>query len=122
MKKILILLCLGLIGCTTAPKTNNLALPQNTEKPKAAIETKLVTNTKYISIDQKELDSIISIFSQALKNNPNYAGIYYNRAVAYFYKNNYEKSWEDVRKAESLGFKFNDNFLKSLNKASGKEK
>ncbi|MFH1128704.1 MAG: tetratricopeptide repeat protein [Candidatus Omnitrophota bacterium] len=122
MKKILILLCLGLIGCVTVSKENNLALLQNTEKPKVAIETKSVTNIRHVSIDQKELDSIISIFSEALKNNPNHAGIYYNRAVAYFYKNNYEKSREDVRKAESLGFKFNDNFLKSLNKASGKEK
>lgn len=122
MKTIPILLCLGLIGCATVTKENNLVLLQNTEKPNVAIETESATNIKDTSIDKKELDSIISIFSQALKNNPNYTGIYYNRAIAYFYQDNYEKSWEDVRKAESLGFRFNDNFIKSLSKASGKQK
>lgn len=73
-------------------------------------------------VNQAEMDSVISVFSEAIKNNPNYAGAYYNRAIAYFYKNNYEQCWQDVQMAESLGCRFSADFLKSLKKASRREK
>ncbi len=104
MRKIIVLLCLGLMGCTTIAKENT----QIIKKP-------AVTN-------ELEMDSIISVFSEAIKKNPNYAGAYYNRAVAYFYKNNYELCWQDVYRAESLGCKFSADFLKSLKVASHRKK
>jgi hypothetical protein len=45
---------------------------------------------KPIMVNEMEMESIISVFSEAIKNNPKYAGAYYNRAIAYFYKDNYE--------------------------------
>ncbi|MFA4853723.1 MAG: hypothetical protein WC616_00010 [Candidatus Omnitrophota bacterium] len=113
MKIIIVLFCLGLIGCATVSKENRISA------------TKTSGNTQYIALDQKELDNIISIFSEAIKNKPGYAGSYYNRAIAYFYKNDYDKSWRDIHKAEALGIKADQNFTKLINKlkkASGREK
>ena len=107
MKKIILLLCLGLIGCATVAKESKTS-PQITQKP--------------IAVNKMEMESIISVFSEAINKDPNYAGAYYNRAIAYFYKNDYEKAWRDVYVAEILGSKFSDDFLNSLKKASHREK
>lgn len=68
-------------------------------------------------------------FSQAIVNytkatgyNPSYAPIYKNRAVVYFSMENYDKSWSDVHKAEELGLKCHPQFIKELQKASGRNK
>lgn len=106
MKKIIVLLCLGLIGCATLAKENN-SLTRSIEKTTV--------------INEQEMDSVILVFSEAIKKNPSYTGAYYNRAIAYFYKNKYEQSWQDVHMAESLGCKFDADFLKLLKKASQRE-
>ncbi len=113
MKRIIVFLCLGIIGCTTV---------QTAEKPKITLEANSIADTKPIPIDQKEIEEIIVVFSEAIQKNPNYAGGYSNRGLAYFHKNDYDKSWQDVHKAESLGCKFSANFLESLKKVSGREK
>jgi hypothetical protein len=112
MKNIIVFLCLLVIGCTTTPKVNKITPP---------IEEKPISSEKRASIDQKELDSIITVFSETIKNNPKYAGAYYNRGIAYFYKSEYDKCWQDVHKAESLGYKFKDEFIKALREASGRQ-
>ncbi|MBI4558945.1 MAG: hypothetical protein HY706_15285 [Candidatus Hydrogenedentes bacterium] len=43
------------------------------------------------------------------------------RAELYFKKSDYEKAWEDVRKAESLGVARDPEFLSKLKKASGQK-
>ncbi|MFH0918302.1 MAG: tetratricopeptide repeat protein [Candidatus Omnitrophota bacterium] len=121
MKRIIVFLGLGIIGCTTGPRVNKVT-HQTVGKPKIALEANSIANTKPIPFDQKEVDEIIAVFSEAIQKNPNYAGGYYNRGIAYFHKNDYDKSWQDVHKAEALGCKFNANFLGSLKKASGREK
>lgn len=114
MKTIIIILCLGLMGgCATTPK--------HSKNPcQAAKKLQPAANVKYIS--PKELDNIILIFDETLKKNPKYAGAYYYRAVAYFYKKDYKRSWQDVHMAESLGYTFKDSFIRALKKASGSEK
>ena len=107
MKKIIVLLCLGLIGCATVAKES--------KTPQQAI-------VKPVATDEKELDSVISVFNEVIKKTPDYAGAYYNRAVAYFYKKDYEQCWRDVHKAESLDYSFSPDFIESLKKASGREK
>lgn len=107
MKIIFVLFCLGLMGCATVTKENKTP-PQIVEKT--------------IEVNEKEMDSIISVFSEVIKKTPDYAGAYYNRAIAYFYKKDYEKSWQDVHIAESLGCKFSADFIKSLKDASHREK
>ncbi|MDD5109490.1 MAG: tetratricopeptide repeat protein [Candidatus Omnitrophica bacterium] len=107
MKIIFMLFCLGLMGCATVAKES--------KTPPRIVE-------KTIVINEKEMDSIISVFSEAIKKTPNYAGAYYNRAIAYFYKKDYAKSWQDVHTAESLGYKFSADFIKSLKDASLRDK
>ena len=111
VKIIIILLCLGLIGCTTVCGGNKA--PQQNSKESGA------------AIDLKEIDNIIVIFSQAIEKNPNHAGAYYNRAAAYFYKKDYDKSWQDIHKAGALGIKVDPVFIAlvdKLKKASGRER
>jgi len=113
MRIIIILFCLWLIGCCATEHRISYQAKKTT--PKA----------DRIYMNQQELDTSITIFSEAIKKNPNYAGAYYNRAVAYFYKKDYDKSWADVHTAERLGIEVNQRFLKlvdKLKKASGRER
>jgi Tfp pilus assembly protein PilF len=114
MKKIIVLLCLGLIGCATVAKESKTP-PRTTKSAKVA-------EVKVAEVNGMEMDSIIAVFSDAINRNPNYTGAYYNRAIAYFYKKEFEKSWRDVYVAQSLGCKFSDDFLNALKKASHREK
>jgi len=107
MKRIVILLCLGLLGCATAAKES---------------KAPILVEKQPVVVDEAEMDNIISIFSKAIEKDSNYAGAYYNRAIAYFHKKNYDQCWQDVHKAESLGGKFNVEFMESLKKASQREK
>jgi tetratricopeptide (TPR) repeat protein len=112
MKKITVLLCLLLAGCATASRDSKI--------PCQAVKTGSAT-----AVDQKEIDDIIVVFSKAIKNNPDYAGAYYNRAAAYFHKNDYDKSWQDIHKAEELGIKVDAKFIElvdKLKKASGRDR
>lgn len=103
--------CLGLIGCATVSKDSKSAPPG--------------TENGLISIDQKELDDMIALFSEEIKRNPGYAGAYYNRAVAYYHKKDYDKSWQDVHKVQKLS-KGSDpdleQLVEKLSKASGRDK
>lgn len=63
----------------------------------------------------------ISKYSKMIEINPGYAKAYYNRAVAYFAKQEYDKSWQDVCKAKELGCEIDPEFLESLKKVLGKE-
>jgi Flp pilus assembly protein TadD len=58
----------------------------------------------------------------ALKIDPRYAEAYSNRGGAYYQKGQYDQAWEDIRKAQSLGYKVEPAFLENLRKASGREK
>lgn len=77
-----------------------------------------ITNTKQGNLNQAILD-----YNQAIEMNPNYVEAYYNRGVAWFKEGLYEQAWQDIHKAESLGYKdFDPKFIESLKKASGREK
>jgi tetratricopeptide (TPR) repeat protein len=107
VKKIIVWLCLGLIGCATLDKESK-TLPRIIKKSPV--------------VNEQEIDKIIFVFSEAIKKDPDYAGLYYNRAVAYFYKKNYEQCWLDVHKAESLGCRSSADFIKLLQKTSHRER
>jgi len=61
-------------------------------------------------------------FSKAIEVYPYYAHAYYGRAVTYYEQKKYDKSWQDIHKAESLGYKVDPYFLEKLKKASGRDK
>ena len=54
--------------------------------------------------------------------NARYAKAYYNRAIACYYKGEYDKAWDDVHKAQNLGYQVHPGFLKLLREASGRER
>ena len=66
-------------------------------------------------------DQAISDYSKALEINQKDTAAYNNRGMAYYRKGEYNKAWEDVHKAQSLGFQVRPGFLKNLREASGRE-
>ena len=64
----------------------------------------------------KEIES----YKKAIELDPDYADAYNNRAVAYYYMKEYDKAWDDVYKAQSLGYQLHPGFLKDLREASGR--
>ena len=67
------------------------------------------------------LEKAIADFDKAIRINPAYAKAYNSRALALFYKQEYEKSWDDVRKAQDLGYEVHPGFLEALNSARAKK-
>lgn len=59
-------------------------------------------------------------FSKACESNPRLAAAYYDRANSYYNKGEYEKVWEDIDRARSLGYQVPKRFLKALRKVSGR--
>jgi len=72
-----------------------------------------------------DFDKAIYYFNKTLEINPeaiNDGQFHNDRAVAYFWKKEYDKCWEDVNKAIELGYRIHPQFLSELKKATGKEK
>lgn len=61
-------------------------------------------------------------YNKALEIDSKNAWVYYNRAAAYLLKQEFDNAWDDVRKAERLGYKVNPEFLVELRKTSGRER
>lgn len=67
-------------------------------------------------------DKAITDFTMAIRLKPDHARAYYYRAVEYFNLKEYDKSWEDVRKAQGLGYKVDPNFVRKLSEKSAAKK
>ena len=62
----------------------------------------------------------VSDYSKAIEISPTFALAYSNRGIAYYKSGEYEKSWENVHKAQSLGYQVPAEFLTLLREASGR--
>ena len=71
---------------------------------------------------KEDFESSISDLNKSIQLNPNYGEAYSIRAIVYFSKKIYDKSWEDVHLAQSLGGNIHPEFLESLKKESGRVK
>ena len=72
---------------------------------------------------KKEYDKVIADYTKAIEiDTQRFAVAYAERALIYYVKKEYDKAWEDVHKAESLGQEVRPQFLKTLQKASGRKK
>jgi hypothetical protein len=60
-------------------------------------------------------------WDRAIEINPSVPEPYINRAVLNFGRAEYDESWQDVQKAQSLGAKLPPDFLEELRKASGRQ-
>ena len=50
------------------------------------------------------------------------AEAYNSRGIAYYYQKQYDKAWDDIKKAQDSGFQIPPKFLDDLGKASGSKK
>ena len=115
----LLILTLALSGCLA--KTGNLTRDRVDQEASLSAGNRgyiMMQVPEPTVVNEREMESILSVFSEAIKRNPSYGGAYYNRAVAYFYKKDYERSWQDLHKAESLGCRISVDFLETLKKVS----
>jgi tetratricopeptide (TPR) repeat protein len=60
-------------------------------------------------------------FDMATEIDPKFAEAYYSRGIAYQREGQYEKAWEDVHEAHSLGYEVDQGFLKALREATGRQ-
>ena len=67
-------------------------------------------------------DQAISDFTRAIDINPRLAKSYVGRGAVYYEKGQYDKAWDDVHKAQSLGFQVPSDFLNDLREASERER
>ena len=56
-------------------------------------------------LEKGQYDHAISDFDKAIEINPKFALAYYIRGRSYYYKREkeYDKSWDDIKKAQDLG-------------------
>jgi tetratricopeptide (TPR) repeat protein len=59
-------------------------------------------------------DLALDDYNKALAANDRFGEAYASRAVAYFYKKNYARSQQDVRRAQALGYNVDRDFLAQL--------
>ena len=71
---------------------------------------------------KSDLGHAIPDYSKAIELDPNDGETYYFRAISYYFTKEYDKAWDDVHNAESLGYKVFPGFIEDLQKASGREK
>ena len=107
MNIIIVLLFLGLLGCAATPSGGKVSSP---------CIKKAAAGKQGITVGPKELDGMISVFSEAIKQAPNDSGAYYNRAVAYYYKKDYDKSWQDVHKVQEISKVYDTRLAQLINK------
>jgi tetratricopeptide (TPR) repeat protein len=67
-------------------------------------------------VEKGQYDKAISDYNKALEINSKDAQIFYNRGLAYYFK-----FWEDIKKAQALGYKIPPDFLEDLRKASERQ-
>ena len=68
-----------------------------------------------------QYDQAISNISKGIDIDPKNGEMYFNRAVTYFHNNEYDKAWDDVNKAQNLGWEIHSGFLQDLRNASDKK-
>jgi len=61
-------------------------------------------------------------FTRPIQTNPRLAAAYYDRANAFYNKGEFEKAWEDIDRARSMGYHIPKKFLRSLRKVTGRER
>ncbi len=75
----------------------------------------------FILLGMKQFDKALEYFDTILSLDPEFAIAYTAKAVAYYYKKEYEKSWIEVGNARKRGIHVNDDFIRALEAASDKD-
>jgi lipoprotein NlpI len=62
-------------------------------------------------VEKGQYDHTISDFDKTLEIDPKSALAYVNRGRSHYYKEEFDKSWDDIKKAQDLDFKIPPEFL-----------
>jgi tetratricopeptide (TPR) repeat protein len=93
------------------------------EAQKTSLDAKSYNNRGIAYQKKRQYDKAISDYSKAIEINPRYADAYNNRGNAYGEgKGQHDKAWDDVKKAQDLGYQIHPGFLKALREASGRQR
>ena len=71
-------------------------------------------------MQKRQYDKAILDFNKTIEIRPGHAQAYLGRLMVFYNKRDYDKAWDDVRKAQSLGLQVPASFLKDLREASGR--
>ena len=69
--------------------------------------------------NKSDLGNAIADYSKSIEIDPNNGEVYYYRAICYYAIKDYGKAWDDVHKAQSLGYEVFQGFIDVLKSASG---
>jgi len=89
------------------------------EKEKKSRESWFYYKMGSAYLQKREFEQAILLFNKSLETNPEYAEAYISRGRGYYFRGEYDKSWEDIKMAQNLGYKIPAEFLDDLRKASG---
>ncbi len=69
-------------------------------------------------LQKGDFEQALLLLNKSLEINPKYAEAYMSRGRGYYFRGEYDKSWEDIKKAQDLGCKIPAKFLDDLRRAS----
>jgi tetratricopeptide (TPR) repeat protein len=75
-----------------------------------------------VYLQRREFEQAILLLSKSLEINPEYAEAYVTRGRSYYFREEYDKSWKDIKKAQDLGYTIPVEFLDDLRRAPGRNK
>jgi len=80
--------------------------------------TKALYKKAYLMLGKKQFTRSLEYFNSILEIDPEFAKAYLGRAIVYYYLKDYDRSWDEVHKAQHRGLEVNEHFLTTLSKAS----
>ena len=90
------------------------------ELPHQTLDTSQALTQRGLAFSRNGLfDEALEMFHRALDDDPAAAEVYYQRAVVYCSKKQFDKAWADLHQAQQLGRPVNPEFLEYLVQATG---
>lgn len=69
-------------------------------------------------LEKKEFEQAVLLLNKSIEINPKYAEAYFSRGRGYYFRGEYDRSWEDIKKARELGYNVPAEFLNDLRRVS----
>jgi Tetratricopeptide repeat len=69
-------------------------------------------------LEKGEFEQGVLLLNKSIEINPRYAEAYFSRGRGYYFVGEYDRSWEDIKKAQDLGYKIPAEFLNDLCRVS----
>jgi tetratricopeptide (TPR) repeat protein len=102
-------------------KWRDFSAMSGTGQEKKSKESWFYYNIGTVYLQKKQFDQAISLLNKSLEINPSVALAYFSRARAYYSIKEYDQSWQDIKKAQDMGYEIPSEFVNDLRRASGKK-